>query len=69
MNFSNGFIFNTIKRNELKSEPWITMNKIEKFLGLENKITENDFVRGSRGYYCIKRQDTNLADKELMVRK
>ena len=45
------------------------MIKIEKFLGLENKITQNDFVRGSRGYYCIKRQDTNLADKELMVRK
>ena len=45
------------------------MNKIEKFLGLENKITQNDFVRGTRGYYCIKRQDTNLADKELMVRK
>ena len=44
------------------------MNKIEKFLGLENKITQNDFVRGTRGYYCIKRQDTNLADKELMVR-
>lgn len=52
--------------NELKSTPWITMNKIEKFLGLENEITQNDFVRGTRGYYCIKRQDTNLADKELM---
>ena len=44
------------------------MNKIEKFLGLEKKITEDNFVKGTRGYYCIKRQDTNLADKELMVR-
>ena len=44
------------------------MNKIEKFLGLEHKISQKNFVRGTKGYYCIKRQDTNLADKELMVR-
>ena len=44
------------------------MNKIEKFLNLDSKITQNNFVKGARGYYCIKRQDTNLADKELMVR-
>jgi len=56
------------KSNELKATPWITMNKIEKFLGVESKITENNFIKGTRGYYCIKRQDTNLADKELMVR-
>ena len=39
---------------ELKETPWRTIQKLESFLGLDKKITEDHFVRGERGYYCIR---------------
>ena len=46
----------------------MTIQKLEDFLGLDKIITENHFVRGERGYYCIN-QGNSMAPRCLAKSK
>jgi len=38
----------------LKKSPWISVEKVEKHLGLPRQVSKDSFVVGPRGFYCIK---------------
>jgi len=54
---------------ELKETPWCTIQKLESFLGLDKKITENNFVKGERGYYCIRNNSSESTPRCLAKSK
>ena len=44
-----------IDGQELRETPWMSVNRVEEFLGLVSVVTERDFIfNETKGFYCIR---------------
>jgi len=47
-----------IDGQELKDTPWISVNRVERFLGLTEVVSERNFIfNPAKGFYCIRLPD------------